>query len=89
MNSNARILTLRCGDDSQRYGFFPRMNYKLLGETRKPAQCDHRVAKIILGALFKRIIWRFTSTKRVRWAMPTLRVRFDKKSEVSNFGQVG
>jgi hypothetical protein len=47
--SNARTIermTLLSGELGQRYGFFPRMNYKLLGEPWTPGQCD-RVAPII------------------------------------------
>jgi 8-hydroxy-5-deazaflavin:NADPH oxidoreductase len=41
--SNARTIermTLLSGELGQRYGFFPRMNYKLLGEAWTPGQCD-------------------------------------------------
>ena len=47
--NNARTIermTLLSGELGQRYGFFPRMNYKLLGETWTLGQCD-RVTKII------------------------------------------
>ncbi|MFN6583461.1 MAG: NADPH-dependent F420 reductase [Aulosira sp. ZfuVER01] len=41
--SNARTIermTLLSGELGQRYGYFPRMNYKFLGETWTPGQCD-------------------------------------------------
>jgi hypothetical protein len=47
--SNARTIermTLLSGELGQRYGFFPRMNYKLLGDAWTPGQCD-RVSPII------------------------------------------
>ncbi|MUG95170.1 dinucleotide-binding enzyme [Scytonema sp. UIC 10036] len=47
--ANARTIermTLLSGELGQRYGFFPRMNYKLLGETWTPGQRD-RVAPLI------------------------------------------
>lgn len=40
---NARTIermTLLSGELGQRYGYFPRMNYKLLGETWTPGKCD-------------------------------------------------
>ena len=49
--SNARTverMTSLSGELGQRYGFFPRMNYKLLGETWTPGQRD-RVASLIAG----------------------------------------
>lgn len=47
--SNARTIermTLLSGELGQRYGFFPRMNYRLLGETWTPGQRD-RVASLM------------------------------------------
>ena len=47
--SNARAverMTLLIGELGNRYGFFPRMNYKLLGETWTPGQADHLAAII-------------------------------------------
>lgn len=49
--SNARTIermTLLSGELGQRYGYFPRMNYKLLGETWTPGQSD-RLADLIAG----------------------------------------
>ncbi len=46
---NARTverMTLLSGELGQRYGYFPRMNYKLLGEDWTPGQAD-RVASLI------------------------------------------
>lgn len=46
---NARTverMTLLSGELGQRYGFFPRMNYKLLGEKWRPGQAD-QVGKLI------------------------------------------
>lgn len=45
--SNARTIermTLLSGELGQRYGYFPRMNYKLLGETWKMGQADRLAA---------------------------------------------
>lgn len=47
--TNARTIermTLLSGELGQRYGYFPRMNYKLLGEDWTPGQAD-RVASLI------------------------------------------
>lgn len=47
--TNARIIermTLLSGELGQRYGYFPRMNYKLLGEPWTPGQAD-RVGSLI------------------------------------------
>jgi NADPH-dependent F420 reductase len=47
--ANARTIermTLLSGELGQRYGYFPRMNYKLLGEPWTVGQCD-RVAHLI------------------------------------------
>lgn len=47
--SNARTIermTLLSGELGQRYGFFPRMNYKLLGDTWTPGQQDCLAALI-------------------------------------------
>lgn len=49
--ANARTIermTLLSGELGQRYGYFPRMNYKLLGETWTPGQSD-RLASLIAG----------------------------------------
>jgi 8-hydroxy-5-deazaflavin:NADPH oxidoreductase len=49
--ANARTIermTLLSGELGQRYGYFPRMNYKLLGETWTPGQHD-RLAALISG----------------------------------------
>ncbi len=49
--SNARTIermTLLSGELGQRYGYFPRMNYKFLGETWTPGQRD-RLARLIAG----------------------------------------
>jgi hypothetical protein len=39
-------MTLLSGELGQRYHYFPRMNYKLLGETWIPGQAD-RVSELI------------------------------------------
>jgi 8-hydroxy-5-deazaflavin:NADPH oxidoreductase len=49
--ANARTIermTLLSGELGQRYGYFPRMNYKLLGETWTPGQRD-RLTSLIAG----------------------------------------
>ncbi len=49
--TNARTIermTLLSGELGQRYEYFPRMNYKLLGERWTPGQCD-RLATLISG----------------------------------------
>lgn len=49
--TNARTIermTLLSGELGQRYGYFPRMNYKFLGETWIPGQHD-RLAALIAG----------------------------------------
>jgi len=49
--ANARTIermTLLSGELGQRYGYFPRMNYKLLGETWTPGERD-RLAPLIAG----------------------------------------
>lgn len=49
--ANARTIeriTLLSGELGQRYGYFPRMNYKLLGEAWTPGQRD-RLAALIAG----------------------------------------
>lgn len=49
--ANARTIermTLLSGELGQRYGYFPRMNYKLLGETWTLGQCD-RLASLIVS----------------------------------------
>jgi 8-hydroxy-5-deazaflavin:NADPH oxidoreductase len=49
--SNARTIermTLLSGELGQRYGYFPRMNYKLLGEPWKIGQCD-QLSHLIAG----------------------------------------
>ncbi|GII77745.1 NADPH-dependent F420 reductase [Sphaerisporangium rufum] len=48
--ANARTverMTLLSGELGPRYGFFPRMNYKLLGEPWTPGQADHTVGPLI------------------------------------------
>ncbi|MFI6480900.1 NADPH-dependent F420 reductase [Nonomuraea sp. NPDC050663] len=47
---NARTverMTLLSGELGTRYGFFPRMNYTLLGEPWTPGQADHTVGPLI------------------------------------------
>jgi 8-hydroxy-5-deazaflavin:NADPH oxidoreductase len=47
--ANARTIermTLLSGELGKRYGYFPRMNYKLLGETWTPGQSDRLTALI-------------------------------------------
>jgi predicted dinucleotide-binding enzyme len=49
---NARTIermTLLSGELGQRYGFFPRMNYKLLGEPWQPGSAD------VIGSLISRV----------------------------------
>lgn len=49
--TNARTIermTLLSGELGQRYGYFPRMNYKFLGEPWTPGQRDH-LASLIAG----------------------------------------
>jgi 8-hydroxy-5-deazaflavin:NADPH oxidoreductase len=49
--TNARTIermTLLSGELGQRYGYFPRMNYKLLGESWIPGQHD-RLGHLIAG----------------------------------------
>ena len=49
---NARTIermTLLSGEMGQRYGFFPRMNYKLLGDEWRPGSAD------AIGSLIARI----------------------------------
>ncbi|MFG1946184.1 NADPH-dependent F420 reductase [Nonomuraea sp. NPDC048826] len=48
--SNARTverMTLLSGELGARYDFFPRMNYKLLGEQWTPGQADHTIGPLI------------------------------------------
>ncbi|MEU8248331.1 NAD(P)-binding domain-containing protein [Nonomuraea sp. NPDC048916] len=48
--ANARTverMTLLSGELGSRYGFFPRMNYKLLGEPWSPGQADHTIGPLI------------------------------------------
>jgi hypothetical protein len=50
--SNARTIermTLLSGELGQRYGYFPRMNYKLLGEPWSVGQADKVAAAIAIG----------------------------------------
>ncbi|MBE8987810.1 NAD(P)-binding domain-containing protein [Nostoc sp. LEGE 12447] len=50
--SNARTIermTLLSGELGQRYGYFPRMNYKLLGEQWIPGEAD-RISSLILNS---------------------------------------
>jgi hypothetical protein len=50
---NARTIermTLLSGELGQRYGFFPRMNYKLLGEPWTLGQRDRVASIIALGS---------------------------------------
>jgi hypothetical protein len=43
-------MTLLSGELGQRYGFFPRMNYKLLGEPWTLGQRDRVASIIALGS---------------------------------------
>jgi heterodisulfide reductase subunit A-like polyferredoxin len=48
-------MTLLSGELGQRYGYFPRMNYKLLGETWTPGQSDRLASPVTLDTRIARI----------------------------------